>query len=133
VTAPFDLRPSLVGPKICGNSSGKSLKRQKNRIIERSTSSTPPEKIYLACVSFNQLHTSVNRCMRNGRCRMGRVIEVLAILLTAKKLNISSFITVCAMSLSAMRKQLEQRAGKIKAEFVTNCGGQGRKCQFRLT
>jgi hypothetical protein len=44
---------------------------------------------------------------------MGRVNEVLAILLTAKKLNIPSFLTVCVMSLSAMRKQLETRVERI--------------------
>jgi hypothetical protein len=44
---------------------------------------------------------------------MGRVNEVLAILLTAKRLNIPSFLTVGAMSLSAMSKQLEKRVEKI--------------------
>jgi hypothetical protein len=44
---------------------------------------------------------------------MGKVNEVLAILLTATKLNIPLFLTVCIMSLSAMRKQLEKRVEKI--------------------
>jgi len=82
-------------------------------MIERSTLSTPPqEKSIEPSASNSSTPQSIDVCGMDAAA-LGRVNKVLAILLTAKKLNIPSFLTVCAMSLSAMRKQLEKRAEKI--------------------
>jgi hypothetical protein len=83
-------------------------------MIERSTSSTPPQEKSIEPVSASNSFTpqSIDVCGMDAAA-LGRVNEVLAILLTAKKLNIPSFLTMCAMSLSAIRKLLGKRAEEI--------------------